>query len=267
MFNFLRKKHFNGFTADTAKELQLDAGAFFKNFKVGEDTYASAKAAGKLLGATSGGGEFSAKPAHKRVTIDGVPERTKGLDFIDDWEIYIKATVVNIISSVIRAALGAAKTGEKTVEGYEHIQGKGDVSDEDYIDNITWVGNITGQEKPIIIQVYNGLNEDGLTFKVADKDNGKVDLTFHAYYSHEDVAAAGDETDLTPPFDIWEPVSENEEGGGDSTPETYTEEQLEGMTAEELYAILIVLDPDTELTAESDTADLIAAILAAQENE
>lgn len=261
----LRRKHFNGFTKNTPQELQLDAGAFFKNFIVGTDTYASAKAAGKLLGATSGGGEFSAKPSMMKVAIDGVPERTKGLAFNDGWEVYIKATVINIIASVITAALGAA-TSESvdSVQGYTRVRGKSDIGDDDFIENITWVGNITGQDKPIIIQIYNGLNEDGLGFKVADKDNGKVDLTFYAYYNPEEVAAANEETDITPPFDIWMPVSESEQS---SAATAYTVEALAEMSAPELYAILVALDSDTQLTASSDTADLTAAILAAQSAE
>ena len=46
---------YSGFSAGTSNKLMLDAGAFFKNFAVGTDTYATAKAAGKLIGATQGG--------------------------------------------------------------------------------------------------------------------------------------------------------------------------------------------------------------------
>ena len=57
-----KKKSFNGLTKKTKENLMLDAGAFFKNFTVGEDTYETAKTGGKCIGATKGGGEFSAKP-------------------------------------------------------------------------------------------------------------------------------------------------------------------------------------------------------------
>ena len=58
---FFGKKTYNGITSKTTKHLQLDAGAFFMNFEVGKDTYESAKKAGKCLGATQGGGTFTAK--------------------------------------------------------------------------------------------------------------------------------------------------------------------------------------------------------------
>lgn len=45
---FFGKKNYNGITKKTVEHIQLDAGAFFKNFEVGKDDYASAKAAGSL---------------------------------------------------------------------------------------------------------------------------------------------------------------------------------------------------------------------------
>ena len=60
-----KKRSYSGFTKKTAEHLLLDAGAFFKNFTYEEggtsnDTFDSAVKAGKLIGATKGGGEFSA---------------------------------------------------------------------------------------------------------------------------------------------------------------------------------------------------------------
>ena len=45
---------FTGFTAQTAKHLQLDAGAFLKDYDPTTDTWETAKAT-KLIGATQGG--------------------------------------------------------------------------------------------------------------------------------------------------------------------------------------------------------------------
>ena len=62
-------KKYSGFTTDTSKSLLLNAGAFFKNFVVGTDTFDGAVAGGKLLGATKGGGEFSAVPEIGRAHV------------------------------------------------------------------------------------------------------------------------------------------------------------------------------------------------------
>ena len=44
---------YSGYTSETPKSLLLDAGAFFKNFYVGTDTFESAVTAGKLIGANT----------------------------------------------------------------------------------------------------------------------------------------------------------------------------------------------------------------------
>ena len=90
-----RVKPYSGYNAETPDKLLLDAGAIFKNFTVGTDTYASAKAAGKCLGATQGGSEFAAVPSFRRMEIDGVHTRTKGDTLIDGWDVSLK-TKLNI---------------------------------------------------------------------------------------------------------------------------------------------------------------------------
>lgn len=85
----------------------MDAGAFFKNFKyepgsTDNDTFDIAVAAGKLIGATKGGGEFSAVPAVRQIEVDGVKGRAAGLEVIDSWEVYIKATILETTTESIR---------------------------------------------------------------------------------------------------------------------------------------------------------------------
>ena len=197
-----RIKPYTGYSKNTADRLQLDAGAFFKNFKVGTDTYATAKVAGKCLGATIKGGEFSAKPNFRQIEVDGLKNRTKGQTLIDGWETYIKATFAEITTETLIRALGVADS-ETVTDGYDKITGRDVILDKDHIENITWVGCLLGEDKPIIIQVYNALNEDGLTLAVADKDNGKTEVKFFGYNAEEVY-----ETDapITPPFAIFRPT-------------------------------------------------------------
>lgn len=192
-------KNYSGFTENTSKNLLLDAGAFFKNFDVKNDTFATAVTAKKLLGATKGGGEFNAKPTVRAIEVDGVKGEAKGLKVVDDWAVSIKASVIEVTSDVIVAALGmatSATASEKT--GYNKITGNSSIADTDYIDNITWVGTLTGSEDPVIIQVYNALSTEGLSLKVEQKNNATVELSFVGHY---DPAALD-----TPPFAIFTPV-------------------------------------------------------------
>jgi len=198
----MAKKNYSGFTTKTAENLLLDAGAFFKNFiyeKGGSqnDTFDSAVKAGKLIGATKGGGEFSAVPVVRQIEVDGVKGRAKGLETIDSWDVHLKATVLETSVDAIKSALCTATVDSSTDTDYDAITGNTDISIDDYIDNITWVGKISGNEKPVIIQVYNALNTDGLTLTVQDKSEATIPMTFYGHYAQEDLD--------TPPFEIFYP--------------------------------------------------------------
>lgn len=185
----------SGFTQKTAENLLLDAGAFFKNFEVGTDTFESAVAAGKLLGATNGGGEFSAVPTIRQIEVDGVKGRAKGLEVIDAWEVYIKANLIEVTAEVLKEALCSASS--KVNGDYDEITANASISLNDYIDNITWVGTISGSDDPVIIQVYNALNTDGLTLTTQDKNQSVIATTFYGHYTQDDLQ--------TPPFSIFYP--------------------------------------------------------------
>lgn len=192
-------KTYSGFTANTANSLLLDAGAFFKNFDVTTDTFASAVSAGKLIGATKDGGEFSAVPTIRQVEVDGVKGRAKGLEIVDGWEVYIKANVLEVSKEALLLGLCAADEEAVTLltNDYAHINGKADIELTDYIDNITWVGTLSGSDNPVIIQVKNALNTDGLKLTTKDKDQSVVAMTFYGHYTYSDLQ--------TPPFDIYYP--------------------------------------------------------------
>ena len=189
-------KVYSGFTEETAQSLLLDAGAFFKNYDMEEDTFETAVAAGKLLGATKDGGEFSAKPEIRQVAVDGVKGKAKGLEVLDSWDVYLKANVLEIKKETIQSALCSAKAEVK--EDYTEITANNSIGLSDYIDNITWVGTLSGSDKPVVIQVYNALNTDGLTLSTKDKDNSVLAMTFYGHYTQNDLN--------TPPFKIYYPT-------------------------------------------------------------
>lgn len=196
-------KVISGITAKTPENLVLDAGAFFKNFNVESpdggttpaDTFESAVTAGKLLGATKGGGGFSAVPQIRPIEVDGARGAVKGMQIIDGWDVKMTAKIVEVTPATIAAALGTTTT--TTVSSKTKITAKVCISDEDYIKNITWVGNLSGSEDPVIIQVYNAFNTKGLEFAFADKGEAIIDTEFVGHY--------GDDLS-TPPFVIYYPA-------------------------------------------------------------
>lgn len=212
-----RVKPYSGYNGKTPDKLLLDAGVLFKNFQVGTDTYKSAKAAGKCLGATQKGTEFSAKPTYRRMEIDGVHTRTKGDTLIDSWDVYLKTTLVEMTAENLRRALGAADIDTESNESYDIIKGRDTIQDEDFEENITFIGNILGETEPLIIQVFNAFHEGGLTFSAEDKNNAGVECQFYGYLD-DDVYDDPDE-EIVPPFEIYRPktaaaaASNNTQGG------------------------------------------------------
>ena len=188
---------FSGFTANTPKHLQMDAGAFLKNYDVAKDTWDTAKAT-KLLGATAGGGSFSAVPTLRRIEVDGVKGAAKGMESLDEWVITLTANVKEVTAETIKMALAAAQSGAaESPANYTKITAKNEVALEDYMDNLTWVGRLSGSNDPVIIVVKNALCTNGLTISFADKSEGLIPITVTGHYALDDLE--------TPPFEIYYP--------------------------------------------------------------
>lgn len=190
-------KTYSGYTAATADNLLLDAGAFFVNYSVDTDTFDTAVTAGKLLGATRGGGSFSAVPSLRSIEVDGIKGKAKGLQVIDSWEVKMSASVLEMTKDSLTRSLTASVVDTTTNLSYDIIKGQNLIDLTDYISNITFVGTKSGTTDPVIIQVYNALNTTGLSLTTQDKGETVIAMDFEGHY---------DDTDLdSPPFAIYYP--------------------------------------------------------------
>ena len=193
---------FTGVTANTAKHLQLDAGAFFKNFDPATDTFASASS--KLIGATAGGGSFAAIPTIRRIEVDGLKGATKGYEALDEWQVTLTANVKELTVGALELALttgshtSVKSPSSEASNNYEKIVAANDIADSNYNTNVTWVGRLSGSNLPIIIVVKNALATNGLTLTTADKSEGVVAMTLTGHYTVSDLD--------TPPFEIYYPI-------------------------------------------------------------
>ena len=185
----------SGLNANTKKKLMLGEGAIFKNFEVGVDTYESARAAGKLIGACQGGSTFEATATVRNIEVDGIPGTVADLEEIDRWDASLQTTFLEVSVETIKAALGAAVTEHE--DGYTHITGRTDFISSDYVENITFVGSMSGSEAPIILQIKNAIGNGQLSMNVQNGDEAKVPVTFNGRYTIDTLS--------TPPFDIWYP--------------------------------------------------------------
>ena len=187
-----------GITSNTAKKLLLDAGAFFKNYNLTK-TYDENKTA--LIGATQGGGSFSAVPTVRKIEVDGAKENVKEFQTIDGWVVTLTANAKEVTADNMALALGATSTASATetgVTGSTKITGNVDFAPADYLENITWAGRLSGSDKPVIIVVKNAMSLNGLSMTMADKAEANIPITITGHYSVDDLD--------TPPFEIYYPT-------------------------------------------------------------
>lgn len=185
----MAKKTYTGLTTKTKKHLLLGAGAFFKNFLVGTDTYESAVAGNKLLGATQGGGSFSAVATFRQIPVDGAVGDIKDLEDIERWDVTMSATMLEVTKDTVALALGSATITTMTgTDPYNKIVGNNGLSSGDFT-NITWCGCLLGETKPMLIQIDNALCTNGLNLTVTDGEEGKIALEFHGFYDAVDTGA------------------------------------------------------------------------------
>ena len=193
----------SGVTSNTSKHLQLDAGAFLKDYDPTQDTWATAKAT-KLIGATAGGGSFAAVPAIRRIEVDGVKGATKGFEALDEWQVTMTANVKELTADLLKMALatgsyaGAKSPSSETSNNYNKITASNELADSNYLTNITWVGRLSGSSIPVIIVLKNALCTNGLTLTTQDKNEGVVALTLTGHYDPSNLD--------DPPFEIYYPI-------------------------------------------------------------
>lgn len=185
----------NGITTKTAQHFLLDAGAFYKNFQFDTDTVETAKE--KLIGATKGGGSFKAVPTYRTIEVDGARGKVKGTEILESWEVVMEANVVEVTAETLAMSLAISQTEAITDKNYTKIEGRNCIKLDDYIENITWVGTLSGSDDPVIIQVFNALNNKGIELKLEDKTEGVIPLSFEGYNDGTDTSK--------PPFVIYYP--------------------------------------------------------------
>lgn len=174
----------NGFRADTAQNLQLDAGILVKNL-TGIDSFAGVLTDAQKLGATEGGASFTAIPEIRNVYegIDGARGNYKGGNVIDSWEIKLTATLKEMTAENFKLALGAADiTPAAELKKFDVTAARNIIKTTDYLDNICWLGTQIGSDEPMIIELKNVMNINGLNFTVTDKGTGTLELELQAHF-------------------------------------------------------------------------------------
>lgn len=178
-------KILNGLTKDTAKNLQLDAGIIVAGL-ASPESFSGELSGATLLGATIGGGSFVVETEVRNLfeDLDGARGNYKDGNVIDSYNVVLTATVVEMTAKNIKLALGAADTTTKQGTGtnVDITKARMTIKAEDYIDNVCWLGRLNGSDKPMIIELKNVMNTNGLNFTFEDKGKGKIELELKAHF-------------------------------------------------------------------------------------
>ena len=159
-----------GYSSATPNNLLIDSGALYKNYGLENEA---------LIGATSGGNEFTVNVKTRDVKVDGVKGLQKGLRFITDVEINLKTNMLEVTTDILKMALLGTVDG--TGVDYDVITGKTSIESTDYLTNVALVGRISGSLLPVIVILKNVLNTDGLKFKTEDDKDNVLPITFTAF--------------------------------------------------------------------------------------
>ena len=185
----------------TFEEIQLNAGIIVDSFDPVSGEY------GNIIGATSGGVNFSAVPSFTDFgeDIDNCPKNMMELKKLDAWDIKMSGSYVTVKADSIRRMLGAADvSGEK-------ITPRRDLLLTDF-QSVWFVGDYSANNGDsnggfIAIKVMNALSTGGFSIQSTDKQKSKFsfEYTGHVSMAAQDVV----------PCEIY--VRE-----GTEEPETYT---------------------------------------------
>lgn len=241
----MEKLKTHGITEGTPKEILLGAGAYYKNLKYVNGTGWT----GEILGATQGGGKVSITPEYLTIEADGATVKVKGLEKKVGETANMEINLLEIKASHLIDVLHMEEDTRATVQGYKVFKSKRDIGDDDYFDNIAFVGTLTSGQQIIII-FENGIIEGALELEPKNKEVSVFTATVECTASFE-------QDDLEHlPYYIYYPQS--------TDTKVYTQEQLEAMTIDQIRAI--AAQREYTITA-SVKAEIISEFLEQQNAE
>lgn len=175
----------SGFGKDSAKHMIINSGVIYKNVKFDKSKPEDGFTEATLLGASQGGVEVNIQNSIRKIEVDGTYfTDVKGTNVYESGKAEFTATIVEMSPEMIAMA-GHAKVTKSAMTGYDRIDGKYTVTDEDYIENIVIVGQLNGSEKYVIFVFENVLITSDLKIKMEDKSEGSVEMTGQSNATYE----------------------------------------------------------------------------------
>lgn len=177
---------------DTFEKLQLNAGILVDDFTPATGTI------GNILGATTGGIQFSTNPEFTDFgeDIDNVPNNMMELKHLNQYDAQMSGTFLTCTPALAKKLVGAAAiaSGDST-----KVVPRAELLTSDFED-IWWIGDYsdvnTGANAGFIaVHLMNALNTAGFQIQSTKNEKGQLAFEFHGHYSIE--------AQETVPFEIY----------------------------------------------------------------
>lgn len=151
----------------------LDAGAIYMNF-ISQDN------PGILLGATREGNIFTIEQEIKEIVIDGTKGFVKGSRRFIRSNIKLTCNFIEHTKDLWQIAI----PGSETTILPDHISYSRDlvIDDNDYIDNIVIIAQISGSDVPVICGVKNALADGNFEMGSEESNERGLTIEFTAHY-------------------------------------------------------------------------------------
>lgn len=139
------KRH--GITSETIKNMILGAGTIYKNLKYEEDSGWT----GTPLGATSGGIKFNYEAQWLDIEVDGATVLVKGVSKQKVGEsASLEGQMTEITEDILVNTLHLVKDTSEDTNYVKYIS-KENITEDDYLENIAYVGTLSNSKNIIII--------------------------------------------------------------------------------------------------------------------
>lgn len=166
----------------TFKNLQLNAGVLLRDFTPASGEFEDTD----IMGATSGGINFTATPTHSDFgeDIDNCPQNVKELKRLETWDVTMSGTFITVNTTLAKELMGAADvgTGDTTL-----VTPRNNLLDTDFQD-IWWVGDYSDKNGNtnggyVAIHMLNGLSTGGFQLQSGNREKGQFAFEFTGHYS------------------------------------------------------------------------------------
>ena len=165
---------------DTFEKLQLNAGILVDSFTP------ATGAIGNILGATTGGINFTTNPTFTDFgeDVDNVPNNMKEFKHLDSYDPQMSGTFLTCSPALAKMLVGAADIDS---QNSTKIVPRAELLASDFTD-VWWIGDYsdinTGDSAGFLaIHLMNALNTAGFQIQSTKNEKGQLAFEFHGHYS------------------------------------------------------------------------------------